>query len=127
MIERQEVVYERLNGTPRGILALFHGCQHSATDFWSKHSSCATCIGERMADALKPLRCSSVIKNSSQCTRLVSSAGLPEEKRIVRSAVARQYVPVAFSSMDREGSRCWDTAPPPTVTLDVQKVAWHMA
>ena len=48
MIEGQEVVYERTHGTPKGILALFHGCQHSAIDFWSKQSACAACIGERV-------------------------------------------------------------------------------
>jgi len=62
MIDGQEVVYERPTGTPRGILALFHGCQHSAIDFWSKQSTCATCIGERVVSMLKDLICASVMK-----------------------------------------------------------------
>ena len=32
---------------------------------------------------------------------------MPEEKAIVAAAVRRSYAVVAFSSMDREGSRCW--------------------
>lgn len=35
------------------------------------------------------------------------SAGLPEEMAIVKTAVARSYVPIAFSSSD-ETNRCWD-------------------
>ena len=36
-----------------------------------------------------------------------SRAGLPEEARLVRTARKFSYVPVAFSSADKE-SRCWD-------------------
>ena len=38
---------------------------------------------------------------------LCHCAGLPEEKAIVKAVVQRKYAVVAFSSMDRGGSRCW--------------------
>ena len=123
MIDGQEVVYERPTGTPKGILALFHGCQHSAIDFWSRQPACASCIGERFS-LVSGIQCLLAVNMITGLTsmRLVTHAGLPEEKSIVKSAAARGYVSIAFSSMDREGSRCWDTAPPPTATPDVQKV-----
>ena len=34
-------------------------------------------------------------------------AGLPEEASVVRTALGMSYVPIAFSSVDRE-SGCWD-------------------
>lgn len=37
----------------------------------------------------------------------VGGTGLPEEAAIVKTARAFSYVPVAFSSADRD-SRCWD-------------------
>ena len=66
-------------GTPRGILLLFHGCQHSATDWFPRSSDCPRCIG------------------------------LPEERRVVSVARAPpySYVAVAISSQDREFGRCW--------------------
>jgi hypothetical protein len=39
--------------------------------------------------------------------QLVGCAGLPEEMAIVKKALARSYVPVAFSSADKD-NRCWD-------------------
>ncbi len=39
--------------------------------------------------------------------RVSPPAGLPEEMRVVRTAVRMDYAAVAFSSADKQ-SRCWD-------------------
>lgn len=31
--------------TPGGILLIFHGCSHSALDFWYPSASCQNCTG----------------------------------------------------------------------------------
>ena len=46
-------------------------------------------------------------KGVHQLEELDASAGLPEEMAIVRTALARSYVPIAFSSSDKD-NRCWD-------------------
>lgn len=48
--------------------------------------------------------------------------GLPEETRITDAALAEGYIPVALSSQDRIGSRCWDTGWPPEQSMDILKV-----
>jgi len=78
IIANVETVYEKPASPARGIVVLAHGCQHSATDFWPHSTECAECIG------------------------------LPEEVRIARAIVAAGWVAVAFSSADREMSRCWE-------------------
>ncbi|EOD07510.1 hypothetical protein EMIHUDRAFT_218474 [Emiliania huxleyi CCMP1516] len=78
IIANVETVYEKPASPARGIVVLAHGCQHSATDFWPHSTACAECIG------------------------------LPEEVRIARAIVAAGWVAVAFSSADREMSRCWE-------------------
>lgn len=90
IIDGQSIVWESVK-SPEGVLLVFHGCSHSATDWWDQQGSCPQCIG------------------------------LPEEKRIVATAVARRYVVVAFSSQDRRSRRCWDVVPPPRITADMQK------
>lgn len=67
-----EIVYQLPAAFPVGVLAVFHGCQHSATDWWPRTESCP------------------------QCT------GLPVERAIVAEAVRRGYLVVAVSSSDRE-------------------------
>jgi len=61
----------------KGIIFLAHGCSHAATDWFDKSAACPLCIG------------------------------LPEERRIVRAALAAGYVALAVSSQDRAFSRCW--------------------
>lgn len=74
-----EFVYENLleGRKVNGLVFLAHGCSHSGTDWWDKSTSCPECIG------------------------------LPEEKRIVARLVQEGYIPIAVSSQDRLGSRCW--------------------
>jgi len=74
-----EFVYEELpeGRKVKGLVFLAHGCSHSGTDWWDKSARCPKCIG------------------------------LPEEKRIVARLVEKDYVPLAVSSQDRLGSRCW--------------------
>jgi len=74
-----EFVYEVLpeGRKVKGLVFLAHGCSHSGTDWWDKSEMCPKCIG------------------------------LPEEKRIVARLVEKDYVPLAVSSKDRLGSRCW--------------------
>jgi len=74
-----EFVYEDLpeGRKVKGLVFLAHGCSHSGTDWWDKSERCPKCIG------------------------------LPEEKRIVARLVEKDYVPLAVSSQDRLGSRCW--------------------
>ena len=71
-------------GRPRAVILLAHGCSHGAVDFWPR-------------DRVRCPRCK----------------GLPEEARIVRAALARDFFVVALSSADRRGSRCWDLASAP--------------
>jgi len=74
-----EFVYEALpeGRKVNGLVFLAHGCSHSGTDWWDKSERCPKCIG------------------------------LPEEKVIVARLVEEGYVPLAVSSQDRLGSRCW--------------------
>mmetsp|Transcript_34601 Transcript_34601/g.75629 ORF Transcript_34601/g.75629 Transcript_34601/m.75629 type:complete len:583 (-) Transcript_34601:169-1917(-) len=65
---------------PTRVLLLFHECRHGATDFWEKSSSCEECTG------------------------------LPEQRKIVRAAVSRNYAVFAISSRDRIHSRCWQVS-----------------
>ena len=44
-VEGVEVVWQGLP-SPKGILMLFHGCRHSATDYFPKSDSCPACLGE---------------------------------------------------------------------------------
>lgn len=57
---------------PKGTVLLFHGCSHSATDFFPKSASCQSCLG------------------------------LPEELHIVRKCLARGLSTVAVSSSNRQ-------------------------
>jgi hypothetical protein len=74
-----ELVWQPPDGgvPPVGVLLLAHGCAHGAVDFWDASPACATCIG------------------------------LPEEKRVVRAALAAKLLVVAASSNDRARARCW--------------------
>ena len=72
IIDGTEVVWQKpMGGQPSNVIFLAHGCQHSAIDWWPKSDSCQACIG------------------------------LPEEVRIVRAALKRNYLVVAMSSEDR--------------------------
>jgi hypothetical protein len=69
--ERTEFVYQMpyIEGIkPKGILVLFHGCQHSALDFWPKSENCMNCFG------------------------------LPIEKKLVNLALENNYFVLAISS-----------------------------
>ncbi|KAK9836287.1 hypothetical protein WJX81_002164 [Elliptochloris bilobata] len=57
---------------PNAVLLLFHGCSHSAIDWWHASKNCTTCLG------------------------------LPEEVGVARAALRRGWAAVAFSSTDRE-------------------------
>jgi len=79
--------------SPRAVLLLAHGCSHSGTDFWPPSPACPNCLG------------------------------LPEEKRIASAALEAGYLPLAFSSADREGSRCWrPEADGPRVALALEQL-----
>ena len=41
---------------------------------------------------------------------------------MVQAALKRGYVPVAFSSADREGLQCWDVDWPPESSPDINRV-----
>ncbi|KAK9862120.1 hypothetical protein WJX84_001804 [Apatococcus fuscideae] len=86
-----EVVHAAV-AKPAGVLLLFHGCQHSAIDWWPVQSSCQACIG------------------------------LPEEVRITRAAAAHNLVAVALSSKDRLAHRCWDATWPVDQSSEIQQV-----
>lgn len=73
-----EAMYELPATSPTAVLFLAHGCQHSATDFWAPTSAAPQCLG------------------------------LPEEVRIVKSALRAGFAVIAISSQDRLISRCWD-------------------
>ena len=49
-------------------------------------------------------------------------AGLPEEGRMVQAALKRGYIPLAFSSWDRDGMQCWDVDWPPETSRDINRV-----
>ena len=66
-----ELVWEAPRDAAEGVLALFHGCSHSAGDFYAQSPRCAECLG------------------------------LPEERRIQAAALAAQLLTVSFSSSDR--------------------------
>lgn len=44
-VEGVEVVWQGVPN-PKGILMLFHGCRHSATDYFPQSDSCPHCLGE---------------------------------------------------------------------------------
>ena len=58
--------------SPVGVLFLAHGCNHRATDFFPKTTSCSSCIG------------------------------LPEEVRISKDALAAHLAVIAISSVDED-------------------------
>eukprot|EP01062_Namystynia_karyoxenos_P083199 TRINITY_DN9523_c0_g1_i1.p1 TRINITY_DN9523_c0_g1~~TRINITY_DN9523_c0_g1_i1.p1 ORF type:complete len:419 (+),score=97.42 TRINITY_DN9523_c0_g1_i1:81-1259(+) len=87
-----EVVWQLPPGALQGVAAFFHGCQHSATDFWPSSGNCPECLG------------------------------LPEELRLTRAALSRGLAAVAISSQDRELSRCWEFHAPPSREGDVRPV-----
>lgn len=70
--DRTELVLQRPAGNLLGTVIFFHGCSHSATDFFPAGDLCPQCIG------------------------------LPEETRMVRIALERGYGVVAVSSTNRE-------------------------
>lgn len=77
-VGKHEVIWEPPSSGPlRGIVFLFHGCNHGASDFWPPQPGCSDCLG------------------------------LPEERAIVREAHARGLVTIAISSWDRSHSKCW--------------------
>ena len=43
-LEGVEMVFESPS-SPKAILLLFHGCQHSSTDWWPKSAGCTACTG----------------------------------------------------------------------------------
>ena len=43
--EKIEMVYQLPTGTVKGVLTVFHGCSHRATDWFPKSESCKKCIG----------------------------------------------------------------------------------
>ena len=47
-IEGVEMVYE-MPLIPKAVLLLFHGCQHSCTDWWPASEACAACAGQSHA------------------------------------------------------------------------------
>ena len=44
-VEGVEVVWQSMP-SPKGIFMFFHGCRHSATDYFPKSDSCPACLGE---------------------------------------------------------------------------------
>eukprot|EP00316_Scyphosphaera_apsteinii_P020767 CAMPEP_0119314500 /NCGR_PEP_ID=MMETSP1333-20130426/32946_1 /TAXON_ID=418940 /ORGANISM="Scyphosphaera apsteinii, Strain RCC1455" /LENGTH=355 /DNA_ID=CAMNT_0007319619 /DNA_START=23 /DNA_END=1090 /DNA_ORIENTATION=+ len=79
IIEGTESVWQMPGGQViKGLFVIAHGCQHSATDFWPCSPACEKCTG------------------------------LPEEIRIVDAVLTAGWVPIAFSSEDRDFMRCWD-------------------
>ncbi|KAK9797360.1 hypothetical protein WJX73_002960 [Symbiochloris irregularis] len=82
-----------LNTTkPKAVLLVFHGCSHSATDWWFGSDTCQTC------------------------------SGLPEEVAITLKALNRHWAVLAFSSSDRTRYRCWDSNFPPENSVDTLQV-----
>lgn len=43
--EKIEMVYQLPSGVVKGVLTVFHGCSHRATDWFPKSESCKKCIG----------------------------------------------------------------------------------
>ncbi|KAJ1458361.1 hypothetical protein M885DRAFT_562106 [Pelagophyceae sp. CCMP2097] len=83
-VEGAHLVWQAPRGKPAAILALFHRGGRSAGSWWDKSPSCPSC------------------------------SGLPEEKRIVSSALARGFAAVATSSADTVMRR-WDVHDGPGV------------
>ncbi len=46
----QQVIIERVPN-PQGVLLTFHGCSHSALDWWRKQPSCQDCLGAALSHA----------------------------------------------------------------------------
>eukprot|EP00191_Tetraselmis_sp_GSL018_P020722 CAMPEP_0177593740 /NCGR_PEP_ID=MMETSP0419_2-20121207/9349_1 /TAXON_ID=582737 /ORGANISM="Tetraselmis sp., Strain GSL018" /LENGTH=379 /DNA_ID=CAMNT_0019084883 /DNA_START=75 /DNA_END=1214 /DNA_ORIENTATION=- len=79
----QEYVWQLPASKVNGVILLAPGCHHAATDFWDKQRGCEDCIG------------------------------LPEEKRIVRTALSRGYAVIAVSAGGRGfNPECWDVTFP---------------
>eukprot|EP00899_Mesostigma_viride_P008464 jgi/Mesvir1/17619/Mv08845-RA.1 len=76
VIAGAEVVWARPTVRPSAVLFLAHGCSHQATDFIDKSDGCPHCLG------------------------------LPIEKAMFYSALARGYLVLAVSSQHRP-SGCW--------------------
>lgn len=70
VIGGSEVVIANIS-RPSAVLLVFHGCSHSATDWWFPSSGCAKC------------------------------QGLPEEVGVTKTALQKGWAVVAFSSTDR--------------------------
>jgi hypothetical protein len=70
--EKVDVVYQWPADKPVGVLAMFHGCAHSATDFWPAGEKCPECHG------------------------------LPEQLMLTRAALNAGWVAIALSSKDRD-------------------------
>jgi len=83
IIHNVETVWSKTSSAPDAIALLFHGCSHSATDWFDRSSSCQYCGFGRGGWAL------------------------PEEKSIVQEAQRRNFAIVVMSSDDRAGSKCW--------------------
>ena len=133
----QSIIIERAR-QPRGVLLTFHGCGHSALDWWHPQPSCKACTGGRngllSCSGCVDWCCSSIsdldytLRARESCANSTNdAAGLPEETAIVRRAVLRQYTVVAISAADQAGSRCWDVGPPPQQTLDVRRTVASIA
>jgi len=88
-----EVVWQKPAGAVKGVLLVFHGCSHSATDWWPKSAACPKCIG------------------------------LPEEVNITRVALHRGYALVALSSAARNSHKCWHASAPLHHPQDTKDVA----
>jgi hypothetical protein len=75
-----EFVYQQslLQNNPTAVVVLFHGCQHSSTDWWPQSASCVNCIG------------------------------LPIETTIVQAALDANFFVIAISSKNRKNHRCWN-------------------
>lgn len=66
-----QVVFQRAVGVPMGTILFFHGCSHSATDFFPAGPKCSKCIG------------------------------LPEELHLIRLSLGNNFSVIAVSSTDR--------------------------
>lgn len=86
------MVFQRTPNMSVGTIIFLHGCKHSATDFFPKGEGCIACIG------------------------------LPEETRLVRHALGRNFSVLAVSSTDR-AQKCWRTNASAPEGDDYERVA----
>ncbi|VVB06204.1 unnamed protein product [Arabis nemorensis] len=63
----------KIPNSPKAVLFIAHGCQRKASDFWDRSSDCPKCTG------------------------------LPEERRLVRFALTREFAVITVSSV----GKCW--------------------